>query len=104
MKLLKVLPIIAIAIVMIVFMDSCNKDENPGVLPAVTSTVPVNNATNIAVNSKISATFNVAMDPSTITNDNFTLMDGSTAVAGVVTNTDTSATFTPTANLAPNTL
>src|SRR5665647_2149994 len=99
MKLKKVFPIIAM--LLIVFLAGCKKD-NPGVPPTVTSTVPINNVTGIAVNSNISAIFSVAMTPSTINATTFTLKQGSTAVPGAVTYTGTTATFTPAANLDAN--
>jgi len=100
MKLKKVFPIIAM--LLIVFLAGCKKDK-PGVPPTVTSTVPINNVTGIAVNSNISATFSVAMTTSTINATTFTLKQGSTAVPGAVTYTGTTATFTPAADLAINT-
>jgi len=101
MKVKNVLPIIAMLLVLIV--AGCKKYVDPGVRPMVTSTNPINKATNVAINSKISATFNVAMDPTTITNAKFTLMQGTTPVSGAVAYVGgTTATFTPTANLAAN--
>src|SRR5450759_2978103 len=101
MNLRKVFPIIAM--LLIVFLAGCKKDNPPGVPPTVTSTVPINNATGTAVNSNISAIFSVAMTTSTINATTFTLKQGSTAVPGAVTYAGTTATFTPAANLAINT-
>src|SRR5450759_5733089 len=101
MNLRKVFPIIAM--LLIVFLAGCKKDNPPGVPPTVTSTVPVSNATGIAVNSNISAIFSVAMTTSTINATTFTLKQGSTAVPGAVTYTGTTATFKPTADLVANT-
>jgi hypothetical protein len=90
---------------LVVLVAGCKKYVDPGVRPMVTSTNPINNATNVAINSKISATFNVAMDPTTITNAKFTLMQGTTVVSGGVEYVGgTTATFTPAANLAANTI
>jgi hypothetical protein len=100
MKIKKVIPIIALLLV--VLMAGCKKDDNTGVRPTVTSTSPISDATSIAINSKISASFSVAMDPSMITN--FTLQQGTTAVSGVTEYTGTTATFTPGANMSPNTI
>src|SRR5450759_5857052 len=100
MKLKKVFPIIAM--LLIVFLAGCKKDK-PGVPPTVTSTVPINNAIGIAINSNISAIFSVAMTTSTINATTFTLKQGSTAVPGAVTYTGTTATFKPTADLVANT-
>ncbi|MCK4723750.1 MAG: S8 family serine peptidase, partial [Dehalococcoidia bacterium] len=69
--------------------------------PTVVSTSPVADATDVAVDTVITATFSEAMDESTITTSSFTL----DSVAGSVsydsgTYTDT---FTPSANLAYST-
>jgi O-glycosyl hydrolase len=75
----------------------------PAPAPTVTATVPVNGATNVAVNSSVTATFASAMNASTLTTSTFTLTAaGGGAVAGTVTYDAGSmtATFTPSANLA----
>ncbi len=74
-------------------------------VPAVTSTTPAQGATDVAVDTAISATFSMAMNPATITAATFTVSgpDGA-AVAGVVTYSTSIATFTPTAPLAYGTL
>lgn len=73
--------------------------------PTVISTSPVNSATAVAINSSITATFSEPVDPATITTAGvFTLMSGSTPVPGTVTYSGTTATFTPSASLATNTL
>ena len=102
MKLKRVFAIIAM--LMIVFMCGCKKDPIIGVSPTVTSIDPADKAISVAVNSKISATFSVEMDSSTITTENFTLYKGTENIAGVVTYKGKIATFTPKANLAPNTI
>src|SRR5207249_3341588 len=53
------------------------------------------------VNQKIAAAFSKAMDPLTISAANFTLKQGTTAVAGTVTYVGVTATFAPAGNLAP---
>ncbi|MHB8581384.1 MAG: Ig-like domain-containing domain, partial [Ignavibacteriaceae bacterium] len=72
--------------------------------PTVSSTVPLNNATNVALNQKVAATFSTTMDASTITTATFTLMQGTSFVAGTVSYSGTTATFAPGSNLAPNTV
>ncbi len=72
--------------------------------PTVTSTNPVNAATGVPFNQKITATFSGAMDPSTITTATFTLMQGTSFVSGTVSYTGTTAAFAPSGNLLPNTL
>jgi hypothetical protein len=71
--------------------------------PKVNSTLPLNLATGVALNSAVSATFSEAMDPLKITSSTFTVMNGTTLVAGAVTYTGLVATFTPTANLLSGT-
>jgi len=68
--------------------------------PTVTFTVPANNATGVAVNTKISATFSVVMDPNTITTTTFTLQQGTTPVPGTVAYSGVTAVFTPSNALA----
>jgi len=73
--------------------------------PTVVSTVPANAAAAVAVNTLISATFSEAMNPATITGVTFTVTGpGATPVAGAVTYSGTTATFSPTAILANSTL
>lgn len=70
--------------------------------PTVSSTSPCNNATGVAVNTAISATFSEAMNASTITTATFTLT-GASSVSGTVSYSGTTATFTPSSNLANST-
>ncbi|MDQ2840258.1 MAG: Ig-like domain-containing protein [Acidobacteriota bacterium] len=75
--------------------------------PTVISTVPANLAVNVPINQALSATFSVAMTPTTIDATTFTLTGpGTTPVTGAVTYVaaGSTATFTPTASLLPNTV
>jgi len=73
--------------------------------PTVVSTVPVNGATGVAVNTTISATFSLPMDATTINTTTFTLTGpGATAVTGAINYAGNTATFTPAAVLASSTL
>jgi hypothetical protein len=86
------------------FTTSAAVDVTP---PTVISTFPADAATGVAINQAVSATFSEAMDPSTITAANFRLTGPlATPVLGTISyNVPTNiATFTPTANLAANTL
>lgn len=67
--------------------------------PSVTSTDPANKETGVALNKVISASFNTAMDPLTITSATFTVKQGTTSVSGSVSYSGTKASFTPSANL-----
>jgi hypothetical protein len=74
-----------------------------GVCPMVISTDPTDSATGIDLNKTINASFNEAMNPSTINATTFTLFQGTTPISGTVTYTGITATFTPSANLVSNT-
>jgi len=73
--------------------------------PTVTGTIHANGATNVAINTKVGATFSEGMDPLTVTNVNFTLKETvtGTAVAGTVSYSGVSAVFIPLSNLASST-
>ena len=87
-----------------IFMWQCKKDDSKDVVnPTVTSTGLENNATGVAINANTEVTFSEAMDPSSINTSTFTLMQGTTPVAGTVTYSGLVATFTPTSYLAKNT-
>jgi len=77
-----------------------NPDTTP---PTVSSTIPANMSTGVAINSAMSAVFSEAMDPLTVTTVTFTLNNGLTYVSGVVTYAGVTATFTPDANLTSST-
>jgi Ice-binding-like/Bacterial Ig-like domain len=73
--------------------------------PTVVSTVPLNLATAVPVNTLVSATFSEAMNSTTINGTTFTVTGpGATAVAGTVTYSGSTATFTPTLVLPASTL
>jgi uncharacterized protein (AIM24 family) len=75
-----------------------------GNLPLVISTDPINEAVNVNPDKVISATFNKPMNPGSINNTTFTLKKGVVNVAGAVTYAGMKASFTPAANLDPNTV
>lgn len=72
--------------------------------PDVNATYPDSNATLIPINRDITATFNEAIDPSTVNSTTFTLSAGVTPVAGTVTYVGSTAIFNPTADLNASTL
>lgn len=76
--------------------QACGQTMGP---PVVYSTTPYADQTNVAVNSKVTATFSEAMDATTITGSTFTLTSAGSAVAGTVSYSGKTATFTPSANL-----
>ncbi len=71
--------------------------------PTVMSTDPLDNAIATPINKSISATFSVAIDPTTINDKTFTIKNGTTSLAGAVTYTGTTATFDPSTDLLPGT-
>ncbi len=68
------------------------------------STIPANNATGVAVNTAVSATFSEPIDTATVDGTSFFLNDGVDNVAGTFTFADNTATFTPSALLAASTV
>src|SRR5206468_1015124 len=69
--------------------------------PTVSATVPANATTGIGITAQLATTFSEPMDASTINTSTFTLKQGTTPVAGTVSYSGVTATFTPAANLAP---
>ncbi len=101
------------ALLLVVFMAGCGHDDDDDngsgstpdtTAPTVSSTVPADAATGIALNANITATFSEAMDASTITTATFTLKQGTTVVSGAVTYVGTTATFNPTSDLVASTI
>jgi hypothetical protein len=69
--------------------------------PTVSGTSPPNAAADVSSRQQLSATFNQAMDATTLTASTFTVLQGSTVVTGLVSYQATSntVTFAPTAQL-----
>ncbi|MBC7866673.1 MAG: Ig-like domain-containing protein, partial [Gloeobacteraceae cyanobacterium ES-bin-316] len=82
------------------FTTGTTTDVTP---PTVISTDPANNATGVVLNKKIAAIFSKAINPSTINNTTFLLKNGANTVIGTVSYAGTTALFSPTVNLLPNT-
>jgi hypothetical protein len=72
--------------------------------PTVTGTVNADGATNVAINTRVGATFSEAMEPLSITVKTFFLTQGATAVPGTVSYSGVSAVFIPLDILLPNTV
>ncbi|MFN0083553.1 MAG: Ig-like domain-containing protein, partial [Ferruginibacter sp.] len=92
----------------LLLITGCKKVlEEPGltgICPIVISTVPTNGATGVALNTSISATFNEAIDSTTLNSGTFFVKQGNTNVAGSIIYSGMTAIFTPAANLLPNTV
>lgn len=72
--------------------------------PSVSSVSPLANATGVQTNVRPSAIFSEAIDPASVTTSTFSLKRGTVTIAGTVSVTGNTATFTPSATLAANTL
>ncbi|WP_426063117.1 Ig-like domain-containing protein [Flavobacterium sp. DSP2-3-1] len=99
--------LLTFAILIIALISGCAEDnfiETEGVCPVVSSTIPLNGALGVPLRQVISATFNEEMNPTTINAATFIVTEANgTAVAGAVTYSGTTATFTPSSFLKPNT-
>ena len=95
-------------ILLALFTTQCKEDdftgEVVGVCPEVALTSPLNGAINVVTNKLVTATFNVAMDPSSINETSFVVKKSGNLVSGAVTYSGMTATFTPTDLLGANTV
>ena len=88
-----------LAALLVVFVAGCGQETVS--LPGVISVTPAQGATGVAINATVTATFSMAMSPTSVTTSTFTVMGpGGTAVKGTVAYSGTTATFTPSAVLA----
>jgi len=75
------------------------------IAPTVSSTIPLDAASGVAINANISVVFDEAMDPLSITAATYAVTGpNAAAVSGTLTYAGSTATFNPTSNLTPNTL
>ena len=88
----------SLAALLVVLIAGCGQETVT--VPSVVSTIPANGATNVAINTPISATFSMAMNPATLTSSTFTVTGPGGAVAGAVSYSGLTATFAPAAALA----
>ncbi len=92
---------------LVLFAAGCKKvieeTGQTGVCPIVVSTNPANAATGVNLNAAIKASFNELMDSSSVNATTFTVNDGTTNIAGVVSHTGVEVSFSPATNLLPNT-
>jgi hypothetical protein len=114
MRKLKISKIWIPAFLLAVAMAGCGDPDknagagNPGgqlTPPTVVSVVPLGGAMGVCQGAVVTATFSKAMNPATISTGTFTLVAGTTPLAGAVAldSTGLVATFTPTSPLAVNT-
>ncbi len=83
--------------------DSRPRDGQMAQAPMVTSTAPSDGATDVALNARLSASFDLPMAP--LTSVTFTLKQGGTLIGGDVVNAPdgTTVTFDPSGNLTAST-
>ncbi len=108
MKLKKILATATAVMFLAAFTSSCKKDRYvpiAGVCPVVQSTDPANNAIGIPRNKVITVTFNEKMNPATLTQESFNLLQGTNKIAGTLLYNEAGPTlsFIPTTTLLPNT-
>jgi methionine-rich copper-binding protein CopC len=101
LRIIKMLTMIAFVFA-VVILSGCDNDKDPDARPSVVSNNPISNATDVALNSSISAVFSAKMNASAA--GKFTLKQGNLNVAGASVVTGTTSLFTPAAALLPNTL
>ncbi len=93
------------AFVVIALVAGCGREQTPVLVPTVISTVPANGAVGVPVSQPITATFNQPMSAASTNSATFFVTGpGGTLVAGAVTYSGSTASFTPTVFLAPSTL
>ncbi len=91
---------------LIVLAAGCGREQAASPLsPTVIAAFPANGEVSVPLNTIVSAGFSTVMAPATINASTFLLTGpGGAAVAGAVSYSGTTATFTPTAALAANTI
>ncbi len=99
---LVIVPVLALGL-------GCSRSPKPPAVPSdttpptVITTLPASGAVGVALNSTFTVTFSEAMDAGTLTTTTLLLASPSGSVAGSVSTTGMSATFTPAAALANGT-
>jgi hypothetical protein len=95
----------ALAFATVVLILGCSKDDTSIIPtpPAITTTTPADNTTNVGRSASISVTFTKNMDEATINTTTFVVKEGAMVVPGVVSYSEKIATFTPTNALAAGT-
>ena len=97
-----------IVLAILALLNACGSNDGtntttPTVPLTVSATYPAANATGVALNSAVTATFNSAMNPATITTSTFIVSSAGGQLSGTVTLSGRTATFTPAASLPANT-
>jgi hypothetical protein len=94
-----------LAYLLILLFAGCGREQAPASLPLVVSVTPANGAITVPVSSVITATFNKAMNPTSLNTSSFTAVGPTGAiVTGTVTFSGTTATFKPATMLAASSM
>src|ERR1700730_4198646 len=94
-----------LAFLLILVFAGCGREQAPATLPVVVSVTPANGATAVPVASLITATFNKAMNPTSINTSSFTVVGpAGVPVTGAVTYSGTTAPFPPATLLSPSSM
>src|ERR1700682_5088623 len=90
-----------LACVLAALFAGCGREQGPSPpFSIVIATSPANGATGVLTNTIVSAGFSSVMNPASINATSFTLTGpGATPVAGAVSYSGTTATFTPAGSL-----
>jgi Ice-binding-like/Bacterial Ig-like domain len=93
---------ILVAACFVTFLTAgCGREQTNVAGPTIIATTPTNGALSVPITQAITATFSEAMNATTINTSTFTLNGpGGASVAGAVTYSGATATFTPAAPLA----
>jgi len=94
-----------LAFLLILLFVGCGRDQAPATSPLVVSVTPANGAITVPVSSLLTATFNKAMNPTSLNTSSFTAVGPTGAiVTGAVSYSGTTATFTPATMLAASSM
>lgn len=98
--------IATLGVALVTVLAGCGREQVPAAAgPVVLSVTPAGGATAVPVGTLVTATFNKAMNPGTVSTSTFTVVGpGGTPVTGTVSYSGNTATFTPSALLAGNTM
>lgn len=101
----KLLPVFVLFFLALSSCRSLSEEPyNVAECPRVTANFPLNAAVNVKQNTVVNAKFNKPMNGATFTSATFTLVQGTTPIAGTISYLDSVATFVPTQNLGFNLL
>ena len=70
--------------------------------PTVTSTSPIDNATSVALNKTITATFSTPMNVTTLTSNSYVVRQGNTSITGSLSYANNTVSFVPNVPLLGN--